>query len=270
MRNRLLTIFTTWPFILALAILLLNDWWLKSAYSGVVTGKLSDFAGLAVVAILLLAAFPYRASAVYVAVSVSFLWWKSPLSEPFIQFVNEWAPWTIGRTVDYTDLIALSILPACRRMVALSTRYSLPWLSVRKFLTIPVIAASLLGVMGTSVIPARQEYVVRQSDTSIELRRNEVSEVISNVAASIGLVCVNCAHTTEFRKYHWKGITMTYSFPTKNSVLFAIEVFPNGLFSGPDYESADALRNSLKAHLADRFQGLEYVEQLTYSQGKRP
>ena len=38
----------------AIALLVLNDHWWKSAYSGVVTGKLSDFAGLCFFPVLLL------------------------------------------------------------------------------------------------------------------------------------------------------------------------------------------------------------------------
>ena len=66
MWDRLLLILTRWPFIVVLAVLLLNDWWLKSQYPGVITGKLSDFSGLAVVAMLLLAVFPSRTATIYI------------------------------------------------------------------------------------------------------------------------------------------------------------------------------------------------------------
>jgi hypothetical protein len=39
------------PFIIALAVLLLNDFMLKQVYPGFVTGKLSDFAGIFVFAV---------------------------------------------------------------------------------------------------------------------------------------------------------------------------------------------------------------------------
>ena len=78
MRNRVLAIFTTWPFVLALAVLLVNDALLKQAYPGFITGKLSDFAGFAVVALPLFAAFPRHTRAIYLALIGAFLWWKSP------------------------------------------------------------------------------------------------------------------------------------------------------------------------------------------------
>src|SRR5690349_2873934 len=97
-RSRLLTLFTTWPFVLALVLLLVNDGLLKQAYPGILTGKLSDFAGLVVVALPLFAAFPRHARAIYLAIGGAFLWWKSPASGAFISYMNETLPMNIGRT----------------------------------------------------------------------------------------------------------------------------------------------------------------------------
>ncbi|HEU4589588.1 MAG TPA: hypothetical protein VFS13_01665 [Steroidobacteraceae bacterium] len=44
--RRVCDMLTTWPFVLALATLIVNDAWLKPNYPGLVTGKLSDFAGI--------------------------------------------------------------------------------------------------------------------------------------------------------------------------------------------------------------------------------
>ena len=66
-RTRLAGVITTWPFVLSLVALLLNDFWLKRAAPGVVTGKLSDFAGLAIVTLLLLALWQQRRRVVYLA-----------------------------------------------------------------------------------------------------------------------------------------------------------------------------------------------------------
>jgi hypothetical protein len=40
-----------------------------------------------------------------------FVLWKSPVAQPFIDGWNRNMSWTIGRTVDWTDLIALAVLP---------------------------------------------------------------------------------------------------------------------------------------------------------------
>lgn len=263
MHNRLTSILTTWPFIGVLTLLLINDWWLKYEYASFITGKLSDFAGITVIALLLFAAFPNRSKAIYFAISVIFLWWKSPASSFFIQHVNNWLPIPIGRTVDYTDLIALCVLPGCQYIVAGHVNYRWPWLRTRKLLITPVIAATFFGIMGTSVLPTRQEYSIRPTDSSAQLQREAIAEAIASVASAHGLLCLDCTVGTVQTSFSGNGITMTYSFETKNMVSFYIEAYPNGVFFGTrGQEKADALRNSLKSTLAKRFKGLEYIEQL--------
>src|SRR5262245_58353539 len=94
----------TWPFALALVTLIVNDAWLKSAYPGLITGKLSDFAGVAVVALLGMSLLPRRRLLVCALIAVGFTWWKGPWSQPFIDAVNALFP---GATA------APSISPIC-------------------------------------------------------------------------------------------------------------------------------------------------------------
>ena len=49
---------TSWPFLLSLILLLLNDLYLKWHHPGVISGKLSDFAGLFMVSLSLFTVFP--------------------------------------------------------------------------------------------------------------------------------------------------------------------------------------------------------------------
>ncbi|MBC8025927.1 MAG: hypothetical protein H7Y89_08045, partial [Steroidobacteraceae bacterium] len=94
-KTRVIHTLTRWPFLAALTTLLLNDFWLKSQFPGLITGKLSDFAGIAMIALPLLATFPRHARAIYLAIAAAFLWWKSPLSGLFIAFANEVLPYRI-------------------------------------------------------------------------------------------------------------------------------------------------------------------------------
>ncbi|MBB1284794.1 hypothetical protein HRH25_10465 [Flavisolibacter sp. BT320] len=99
-------------FVGSLALLLLNDFYLKYAYPGFLTGKLSDFAGLIVLPIFCRVLFPgVSKKIILVAVAIFFAWFKSSLSQPLISAINLYAPWPLHRVVDYSDLIALSILP---------------------------------------------------------------------------------------------------------------------------------------------------------------
>jgi hypothetical protein len=96
-------------YLFALIVLLLNDFVLKSHFAGFVTGKLSDFAGLFAAAVFLLVIT--RRSAVLVALVLCFAFWKSPFSGGVIRIWNSATGFSIGRTVDPTDLIALSVIP---------------------------------------------------------------------------------------------------------------------------------------------------------------
>ncbi|MBL8512530.1 MAG: hypothetical protein JNJ55_00955 [Betaproteobacteria bacterium] len=257
-------ILTTWPFLLSLSVLLVNDWYLKAAFPGVVTGKLSDFAGIAVVALLLLAAAPRHRRPLFWGIALAFLWWKSPASEPFIRAINGVGLVRIGRTVDYTDLIALLVVPLCQRVVTLDGKLTTPSLGLRRLLVIPTVAATSFALLGTSVIQTRQDYSVRKTTSADELKREEVAEVIKTVGAKHGLECRRCALPTERAELEGTGMTLAYSFMGKNAVLFKVFALPNGLFFGASgQQKADALRADLKAEFAKRFRDLEYVEQLT-------
>lgn len=107
-------------FLLALLLLLLNDWLLKPAFHNDLTGKLSDFAGLFAFPFFLSAFFPARKRVIHIAVALLFVWWKSEWSQPFINALNNcYIP--LGRVVDYTDNIAL-ISIACSALVLQNNR----------------------------------------------------------------------------------------------------------------------------------------------------
>src|SRR5262245_57296469 len=95
----------------AVSALVVNDHVLKQAYPGLITGKLSDFAGLFAFAVFLSVAIRRHVAAIHVAIAVGFTAWKSPLSDPLIAAWNATMPFRIARVVDYWDLLGLSMLP---------------------------------------------------------------------------------------------------------------------------------------------------------------
>jgi len=257
MRNRTLAIFTTWPFLLALAVLLVNDALLKEAYPGVITGKLSDFAGLAVIALPLFAAFPRHARAIYLALGGAFLWWKSPASGAFISYVNEMQPMTIGRTVDYGDLIALAVLPLCSRFTASEPRSAASSETLRHWLLPPVLAATLFGVMATSQAPGiRKDFEVRAIESTAPFPRDGIVDAIAEVARSRGL------KPSEANPPHWegafegRGVFLTYTF--KGPTGIAVGIQPNSGGSGGS--KAEKLRDEIQKTLSLRFNGLEFLD----------
>jgi hypothetical protein len=100
-----------WIFITGLLVLALNDHYLKWTFGNWFTGKISDFAGLLIFPMFLQFLFP-RISRVWVIVTGAlFVFWKLPVSGSFIHVYNKVALIPITRTVDYSDFIALLILP---------------------------------------------------------------------------------------------------------------------------------------------------------------
>jgi hypothetical protein len=260
--RRVFLIATTWPFILSLIALILNDSWLKQMYPGMITGKLSDFAGLAVVGLILLSIWPNRSVAVCCTLSAVFLWWKSPASEPAIQFVNTLLFCQIGRTVDYSDLLALAILPVCQHIVSYHRNYVLPWPGVRRLLMPPLVMATLFGIMATSVVPTRQEYVIKSADSMSPLNCEAVAEVIKTVAKKHDLSCISCKCTSG--TYRGNNTEMRYTF-LDGAISFHIQSFnPSPFYGASSEKKVNALNDSLKKALGEQFQGLEYVEQLNY------
>ncbi|WP_026210097.1 hypothetical protein [Flexithrix dorotheae] len=98
-------------FILGLIILLLNDHFFKLEYSNWITGKLSDFVGLLILPMVISYLFPKKIGRNVFITALFFIFWKSIYSQSLIDFYNQFALIRITRVVDYTDLIALSILP---------------------------------------------------------------------------------------------------------------------------------------------------------------
>lgn len=101
----------SYVFLIALFVLLLNDFFLKYFFPGWITGKLSDFSGLIVFSLFWATLFPSLSKTVFVLTGIGFILWKSSLSQPFIDIWNQYSWLSLSRVVDYTDLLALFVLP---------------------------------------------------------------------------------------------------------------------------------------------------------------
>lgn len=106
-----LRLLTSGGFLFGLTLLLINDFVLKAQFHNWFTGKLSDFAGLFIFPLFWTAFFPKRERLIFAITALGFVLWKSPLSESLIHFWNSWPFGKITRVVDYTDFLALVMLP---------------------------------------------------------------------------------------------------------------------------------------------------------------
>lgn len=143
-------------FSLAILLLLLNDHLWKAAYGNWFTGKLSDLVGLFAFAVVLetlwrvgrkqhTPTFPWGV----VSAGIFFTWFKSPLSGPVLSAVDDWSGLSFTRVVDYTDLIALSILYPALRLVEGATNKSTTVLPRRALAAI--LPVTLVAFVATSV-----------------------------------------------------------------------------------------------------------------------
>ena len=110
MKNNLKILTSLW-FLIGLAILLLNDFIFKELYGNWLTGKLSDFAGLFIFPLFWTALFPKNKNRIFLSTALFFIFWKSPYSEPLLDFWDNYMLIKIARVIDFSDLIALLVLP---------------------------------------------------------------------------------------------------------------------------------------------------------------
>lgn len=139
-------------FLVALALLLVNDHLLKGAMPGVLTGKLSDLVGLFAFAWLFFVLFPRHRIAVAITTALTFTLWKLPTADRFIAWFNELGTIQITRVVDPTDLIALLVIPVAmvlhERLDAPDNRTS----AVRTALVLPILAVTFFAFSATSCV----------------------------------------------------------------------------------------------------------------------
>lgn len=266
-KHRMTSVLTGAPFVLCLVTLIANDVWLKAAYPGWLTGKLSDFAGIAVVSLLAMAAGPQRTWRVMATLVAAFAWWKSPLSQPFVDAVNV-APLPliapIGRVVDYSDLLALCVIPLCSALARQAIANTQPISTGhqrQRWLVAPIACATFFGLTATSSIPLQQSYQVRQASPSGAFNRQDVADTIAEVAALHGLACRDCADRTVHAVYAGDAMWLDYRFVDR-SVQFSVRAHGGWPLGTSVHERADRLRADLKARLAGLHPGLEYIEAL--------
>jgi len=153
--------------LVGVCVLLVNDFVLKRLFHNWLTGKLSDVAGLFILPLFISALLPYRRKYIYVATAVAFAFWKSSYSEPLINEVNVLLPFSIGRTVDMTDLAALLVLPVSYLygsflLVSQAGRTRVSWgqrMAVYAMGMITLIACTATTMEGDQSISYEKEYL---------------------------------------------------------------------------------------------------------------
>lgn len=150
-------------FLFSLIILVLNDHWWKYSFPGWLTGKLSDFAGVLVVTIFLFVLMPGKRVLAACISALAFVWWKSQLSEALIYWINTYAHLTIKRVIDYSDDLALLVVPVAFYVKPLNYTLSL---SLMKFLKPVLLSSTVIAICATSM-PRMNDYHYPEGYVSI-------------------------------------------------------------------------------------------------------
>lgn len=266
MSNRLVQVTTSSPFVISLCALLLNDLYLKWNHPGVISGKLSDFAGIFLVSLLLFAGMPPQKRGVAIGICAAFVWWKSPMSAPFIRFVQEaGVPW-FGRVVDYTDLFALVMLLPASWFVDLIDHYQISRGGLRRAIAVPAIGITAVAILGTSSIPLVDTYSFQPQTTESHMQSGLAADVVRVVAEKNRLKCLECDRLAQRGLYQGHGITMSYEVRPPQTIAFSISGEPTGLpiifFSTDPNKKMDKLRDDLRAEFGRRFGHVQFVETL--------
>ncbi|UPT66196.1 MAG: hypothetical protein M0D57_17190 [Sphingobacteriales bacterium JAD_PAG50586_3] len=155
---------TSAAFISALALLLLNDFYLKATFGNWFTGKLSDFAGLFIFPMFWAILFPKQSKAIYIITAITFVVWKSIYSQWFIDGFNDVMPFALERTVDMGDCIALFILPISYYYLNRKEVYTL---SINPAYIIPIAAFAFVATSQTKGFVINDAYSFNYSIDSL-------------------------------------------------------------------------------------------------------
>ncbi len=137
-------------FVLGIILLFINDHFLKWQFSNWITGKLSDFVGLLIFPFFLTFLFPKSIKLNVLFTGVFFLFWKSPFSQSFIDFYNSIAFIEITRIVDYSDYVALIVLPFSYFYLSKELQFNKILIGKIKVHPILVLFPSIIIFMATS------------------------------------------------------------------------------------------------------------------------
>jgi hypothetical protein len=253
--------------LLAVGVLLLNDFVLKAAFHDGITGKLSDVAGLAAFTIFCCALWPRHVWRVGTGIAIIFVFWKSPCSTPAIETANAILPFSIGRTVDYTDLLALPVVwLVCR------AAHRLPLLDLGKIGVWLTAGVCLFAFTATSSVD--EHAITRSSELTRPATDAAILSLFDRVAAQQGLTCQRCDLPSLGRSYRSTAppyVTLDLSFDADPPQRLYFNVFTltfNEKLPAADRQRVDRVAEAVQAALKADFPGLE-VRPWTAPQSRR-
>ena len=199
-------------FMTGLCVLFLNDHYWKLAFANAITGKLSDFAGVLILPMLLSYLFPRWIKVNIILAGILFIYWKSPISEPFIQFYNDWAFIKIHRVVDYTDLMALVTLPVAYLLITRMNQWKRLHVNLPHLHPWMLLLPSMIVLMATSP-PAYYRYTFSDGELkcykctyTIPRSKEQLLGMLAKADYTVMVDTLPTADQVRF-EYYWKDST---------------------------------------------------------------
>lgn len=253
---------TSWPFILATFILLLNDSYLKYAFHNALTGKLSDFAGIFMVAAIFGKWLPTRKIAIFSILSIVFLWWKSPYSQGFIGIIQNTIIPSFNRTVDYTDCIALLTIPLALIFADQSHRFSFSSDQWNKGLRFPILLVTAFAIMGTSTPGTIRDYKIRATEDTPNFSRKDISKTLQSIVSELGYGCRSSNKEGGCDVYGDGEVSIMLKIIDQKTVGILVMGDSNNSLFSPDNgeDNVEEVRKILIKNFSINFKGLEFIE----------
>jgi hypothetical protein len=155
----------------------MNDFVLKQQFHNDFTGKLSDVAGLFIFPLFWTAFFPRLKSSIFVSTALAFTFWKSSYSQGFIETWNAFSIFAIDRTVDYTDLFSLAVLPLSALYARRTVSNALPFSGVYACALIAIIAFTATSYSKTTAYNNEYQFQNSKAEMLDRIGRLPLNEV---------------------------------------------------------------------------------------------
>ena len=202
-------------FIIGLIVLLTNDHYLKLEYSNWLTGKLSDFIGVLILPMVLTYLFPRSKKTNVILTGLFFIFWKSPVSQSFIDGYNQITLIKITRVVDYSDLVALCFLPISYFLLIKINEFERLKIKVKGLNPVILLLPTTLVLMATSP-PAYYKYTYSDGELkcfkctkTVKYGKSELLEILkkNNYAVSMDSLPIKEGYRFE---YYWRDSTSNW------------------------------------------------------------
>lgn len=247
---------TNW-FLICLVTLLLNDFYLKFAFPGILTGKLSDLSGLFIFPYFFSIFFHKQKRHIYIATALLFIFWKLSVSSSVINWLNAFDIVYLKRVTDLTDLFTLIVLPVSYkyfdRQLLKSETYSRFQTSVIGLIAFFSFCATTIGekeyqkqllIGKTYKMHTTKELLFKKIDKHSQFSTLLVKDSVFKVSCPVDIINYNDENRV-FYSVTVKQIFQDTTVITIDSVL-KYEIPNKGLFSDPDSDTEKYFENLSK------------------------